>query len=536
MTWTNQLTTKNKFMPDSPDVRISVTNFGPIERGAVDLRPLTVFVGPSNAGKTYLAVLLYALQRVMQGFTRIPSLFGWPYQFMQLGRAGKSTSDTGAEFSELVKFLERLTTDMRAMQFADLPSRMRNSLRNQHEGPEGLGARLKSELIRCFDLESISDLIRWSDHAGDTNVELTVCQDNRKLWCFGMMISEPDVTPALQIEDMFLFPEKYTDSNPKGNRQAREMLDYLKGVRVEAMGSKSIPDLWFVAGRVLADLFSEYNNGAAGLKAHYLPAARSGIMQSHRVIASSLVDRATRGGVEPFPAIPLLSGVAADFIKHLILFEEKRHRDRSMRVLAESLERDVLNGQILTKYPASGGYPEFEYKQKDVEAEIRLNRASSMVSELAPLVLFLRDRTSRGDMLIIEEPEAHLHPGAQADMAVVLARIVRAGVRVVVTTHSDWLLKEIGNLVREGELGKLTEEPAGDDSGPSQSSLQPSDVGVWLFQKHDPSAGSTVEEIPFDRIEGIEPEEFYSVAEKLYNRSATLQDRLAAHGQDREDG
>ena len=55
-------------------------------------------------------------------------------------------------------------------------------------------------------------------------------------------------------------------------------------------------------------------------------------------------------------------------------------------------------------------------------------------------------------MLIIEEPEAHLHPAAQTQMAVALTGLVRAGVRVVLTTHSDWLLKEISNLIREGEL------------------------------------------------------------------------------------
>ena len=42
-----------------PDFRISVTNFGPIKSGSVDLRPLTVFVGPSNTGKTYFAILIY---------------------------------------------------------------------------------------------------------------------------------------------------------------------------------------------------------------------------------------------------------------------------------------------------------------------------------------------------------------------------------------------------------------------------------------------------------------------------------------------
>ena len=127
-----------------------------------------------------------------------------------------------------------------------------------------------------------------------------------------------------------------------------------------------------------------------------------------------------------------------------------------------------------------------------------------MVSELAPVVLFLRGTIDRDDTLIIEEPEAHLHPAAQTWMAVTLARMVRAGVRVVVATHSDWLLKEIGNLMREGELEEKTGE-ANEQWNSLPSSLRPSDVGIWLFRKNKTSAGSTVEEIPFDRSEGVEP-------------------------------
>ncbi len=45
------------------DYRIEVADFGPIVRASVDVRPLTVFAGPSNTGKSYLAMLVYALHR-----------------------------------------------------------------------------------------------------------------------------------------------------------------------------------------------------------------------------------------------------------------------------------------------------------------------------------------------------------------------------------------------------------------------------------------------------------------------------------------
>ena len=46
-------------------LELEVSNFGPIVKANVDLRPLTVFVGPSNTGKSYLAMLIYALHRFL---------------------------------------------------------------------------------------------------------------------------------------------------------------------------------------------------------------------------------------------------------------------------------------------------------------------------------------------------------------------------------------------------------------------------------------------------------------------------------------
>ena len=88
--------------------------------------------------------------------------------------------------------------------------------------------------------------------------------------------------------------------------------------------------------------------------------------------------------------------------------------------------------------------------------------------------MFLRGVIGIGDTLIIEEPEAHLHPAAQTRMAVTVGRLVRAGMRVLITIHSDWLLKEIANLMREGELAEQTDERSNEASLPS--SLRPSDV------------------------------------------------------------
>ena len=238
-------------------------------------------------------------------------------------------------------------------------------------------------------------------------------------------------------------------------------------------------------------------------------------MQSHRVIARSLVKSATRVGVDRFREIPTFSGMIADFLEQIIGYEDRNGDWDEMTSIANLLEMEVLRGKIEVKRAVAEGYPEFLYRPKDTARPLRMSQSSSMVSELAPLVLFLRGIVRPGDLLIIEEPESHLHPGAQTAIALTLARLVQVGVRVIVTTHSYWLLQQLGNLILEGELEKL-----GEPYNQHGEWLQREDIGAWLFQEH-----GTVEEIPFDIVGGIEPLEYGAIAEELYNDTVNLRSR-----------
>lgn len=464
---------------DTPKVEISVRNFGPIVEADLDLRPLTVFVGPSNTGKTYLSVLIYALHRVFEDFLDFPSLY-----ISRLLGYGLRYDLTDREI--LLAVLDKLNSDQ-PFKFSDLPKAVREQAQSKFKNLEVDGDDLETEFRRCFDLGSVSELVRSRIGQNDeTTVSLIVSEEHKNLWTFKTGTSKSKITMDGEInENTVIFSEDWFPST------RRIDFEYLSERFVQRRSNTEKP--------------------------YYLPAARSGIMEIHRVIASSLVARSTRTGLEP-AEIPTLSGIVADFMEELILYRENADLDHEMNGIAGALESDVLAGQIITKLSPTG-YPEFLYRPQNIGQDIRLTRSSSMVSELAPLVLYLRGLVRPGDTLIIEEPEAHLHPAAQAQMAATLAHLVRAGVRVIVTTHSDFMLKEIANLMHEGELeekGALRKQ-----ADKPERWLLPEEVGVWLFQKN-----GIVDEIKFDRIHGIEPIEYEDVVEALYNRWAGLQNRI----------
>lgn len=464
-------------------VEIAVENFGPIVEANIDLRPLNVFVGPSNTGKTYFATLLYALHGVFGSLSDSTVLIPYGPKISHLLRE----FFTNQEMSETEQqdIQSKLAMMERDFKLSDLPQRMHEDFLAYSKNIGLPKDELQNHLKNSFDLNILSDLNRSTgEKPNKTGILIKVSEENRVSWKVKIDISKTEMNLNLVSR----------------NKNDLVILSEGAAVTFEPFVKKDAPNN-------ITHIHRPAQNHQ-----YYLPAARSGIIQSHRIIAGSLVKRSTRVGTEGLSDIPTISGVVADFLEKIILYEDKKSPNRQMSHLADTLESDILSGQILFK-PSASGYPDFRYLPDGTNEEIRLSQASSMVLELAPLILYLRGFVQPGDMLIIEEPEAHLHPGAQADMAVILARLVRAGVKIIITTHSDWLLQEIGNLTLEGIIEDKTDKP--------ESWLLPDEVGVWYFQKDEP-----VKELPFHPRKGFSPDDYQNVAESLYNRSVNLQHKF----------
>lgn len=106
--------------------------------------------------------------------------------------------------------------------------------------------------------------------------------------------------------------------------------------------------------------------------------------------------------------------------------------------------KDMMGGY----YKASRDEIRFISKARgESRFDIPLHLASSSSRGMSDLYFFLRHQAHKKELLIIDEPESHLDTANQRLLARLLAHCVRIGLKVLVTTHSDYLIKEINNLI-----------------------------------------------------------------------------------------
>lgn len=506
--------------------RIEVNDFGPIGEASIDVRPLTVLIGPSNAGKSYFATLLYALHRSL--YEKI--------------RAFPTDSDARAtEVEPVANSLRGWFAEARVKErLPDLPRDVAARIRALLESPTELCASITHELRRCFGTVDITELTRRGSANASADIRLIVQSnggipqfryefrfEGGKTLCASADIGHfedllRDLESRLQ-EEVFFIEGFYAANEEILRRAGREM-------ELGSYAKSHVRDKPSDIGR-LADMLGSLTNTLFNScldplrrNAYYLPANRTGVLHSYPVVASALAHSFTTAGARRSPS-PVLSGVMADFFTDLgrLSRTDVGNPEKLPAKLAGTLEENLLGGRICVDDGRIGN-PAISYRPEGWKNNLSLIRASSMVTELAPIVLYLRHIVETGDVLIIEEPEAHLHPAMQASFARELARLISSGVRVVMTTHSEWMLEQIGNLVRVSELPQEKRQGIGD----SDTALEPESVGAWLFKPKSSQTGFRVEEIVLDPETGLYPAGYDAVSEALYNEGAAIFNRLPA--------
>lgn len=87
------------------------------------------------------------------------------------------------------------------------------------------------------------------------------------------------------------------------------------------------------------------------------------------------------------------------------------------------------------------------YIPKGTRAKLTMVESSSSARALLDLSFYLSCIAEKDDLLMVDEPELSLHPENQRRIARLFARLVNLGVKVFITTHSDYIVKELNTLI-----------------------------------------------------------------------------------------
>jgi predicted ATPase len=116
-------------------------------------------------------------------------------------------------------------------------------------------------------------------------------------------------------------------------------------------------------------------------------------------------------------------------------------------------------------------------------------------------------------MLIIEEPEAHLHPELIINMTRVLTWLVRKGAYVIITTHSDYLFSKLNLLIK---LSKVDKDKRVKLGYTEDEYLKPDEVSAYLFKYSQELRSSIAEKLTVGD-EGVPEDEFADIVIEIKN-------------------
>lgn len=373
-------------------MKIVLKNIGAL-RGTVDLSParLTVFSGGNNTGKTYAMYVLWALfqHRTKHIFT----------------------------------FAERLAEQLKTQGSLQLPLK---DFCSQHWSTmeKGISEGLRKRLPELFS-------------------------------------APPKFFEEAQIQ-VFLNLQVFLDF--AGN--------HLEFKRSIGMGASSALDVRLMKeehGLVIA---------LTALDAHKLPISLLAELVSSlfiELVLGSQVDSAfllpaERGGLNLF--YPDLDAKNSALVRHLKRDESnpiELFRDMMVAQYAAPIESYIQFLKRAPRIPKSGGdfHDQALALQKDIagvrykvskdgvitakpyrsDSELGLHLTSSTVKSFYGLWAWLELQAKSGDCLMIDEPELNLHPDNQRLVARLLVRLVNRGIRVVISTHSDYIVRELNNMI-----------------------------------------------------------------------------------------
>lgn len=451
-------------------MRVTIENFPPIASGSFDLRPLTLFIGPNNTGKSRAALLPYLLTKTLEpALPSVTSLNG--YDLRAYWEGLDWTAEAYREFADLVR--KELVGYIDQTVHQQLPRAIRRYLLHDIGSVDTAlpsGASIRFEASERLAISISGSATEYAEAA----------------------VSETRLDDVLTSTDPGTLHRDFP--NVRAIASSREMLTRFKSKLGLPTGNAHI----LPAERgSLASLINFYldvvlDSASTERSRELLPAPVGDFLST--LIRSASLHAAAKGGLEhPWQAV-------------------------------ETIERHVLKGRVAAAGNASIPLPLVFSNIFEEDAHrftISLSAASSSVSQAGPIAMILKSHVKPGDLVVIDEPETNLHPENQRRMAQALVRLAAAGVTVLASTHSSTIMYELSNLARASALSADTRAELGLEDA---DRLRPDDIGVYLFRPGP--EGTIIEEIPFDSDGGYPEETFIEVAEALGDESFWLDTKL----------
>ena len=433
------------------------TKIGPVDHAEITLGDLTIVAGRNNTGKTYLVYALYGFLKQWGKWNRIKDFFDddfgglatdlKPSQIVrELARSDRvrirvSRSELDSLRSALIR---RLASDFSTY---DLPAVFNSTVPKDFR-----------EARMSIDLDKDSQSNEYPAETSFPSELFYPYIDNMRLEYDGQEI-------------VISFDREGTVSRERPPPSLVDLHDVLSHLL-----------FWFLCPDFPRPFILPAERIATSLFYKELDFARSQLVNMLQKMGRDNF----RDSGAPFGLIDETTNRYAQPIQDHIHFTRNIYNTQKKRSpLANNKLFDDIKDLMGGYYVASENEIFFRAKAEGKRKfDIPLQLASSSARGLAILYFYLRHTAAKGDLLIIDEPESHLDTRNQILLTRILARSVRAGIKVLITTHSDYIIKEINNLIMLSQLG--------DDNGDTlqllkyseSDQLAPSSVRAYVAEGH----------------------------------------------------
>ena len=414
------------------DLELKIKNFGPIDKATIQVGRFTVFAGPNNTGKTFVAKMLYSiLSAINANHARV--FFGTIANMIELSLQHLEQRSRAVEerpLSAIRRGLQKIDSILRE---ASPSHPVQNELDRLRAVQPALMAEVKEIKVHS---QTLKDNVKTKEEGGPAL--LSEIHGNLETGIGLLEGSFGKVESAIDLGWKFKFRQ-----NVHGNFQSSD-LSNLKG--------EGDSPLYFSVQGVgelqETDQSLDFNPYPQTVQKQSFPGAFYLESPLYWKLKSAL-ESIKLDSRSPFGAS--LNGVP-DYFYDMAVALRRRRIEHPFAEIHTSLH-DAIGGQILL---SEAGDLEFQQKGKSIP----LSLTSAGVTNMGMLALLIeRGALERGAFLFIDEPESNLHPAWQVEMAEILFELARQGVNVVVSTHSmtilKWLEVHVKDKPEDRELVRL---------------------------------------------------------------------------------